>query len=485
MTEAQSAGGLSGGSSPRIGATLCGKWTLEKLIGEGGMASVYVARHKIGRLDAIKILHPALAGTPQLRARFEQEARVVNRFRHRGAVEVRDIDTTEDGAPFIVMELLEGETLSALARRTGGPIDVATVLLIADEVLDVLAAAHAQGIVHRDIKPDNLLRLADGHIKVLDFGIARVREGLGQGMKTSTGTTLGTVAYMPPEQAKGIDIDGRADLYAVGATMFRLLTGRRVHEADSEAERFVKVVSDPAPPLASAAPGVPAQVCSVVDRALAFDRERRYPDAATMQADVRALARGEAPVHASAPSKADAPTRAPAPVVGGTVARGEVPTRAERPAPPPAAPVEAPTRAAPNVPMQVPTVAAPVVSVPGMLPTAATRPVAPPVAPPFTPAVAPRPVAAGRRMGIVIAIVAASLVAMVVGALLVFGGPASSDAPAPSAAPTANPTSETTAAVAPMQRGPIGSPPPAPQPPPQPPAPPGRHGHGNGNGNGR
>src|SRR6516165_478490 len=109
-------------SAARVGTTLRGKWTLERLLGEGGMASVYVARHKIGRLDAIKILHPVFAATPQLRARFEQEAHVVNRFRHRGAVEVRDIDTTEDGAPFIVMELLEGETLSAISRRAGGPL---------------------------------------------------------------------------------------------------------------------------------------------------------------------------------------------------------------------------------------------------------------------------------------------------------------------------------------------------------------------------
>src|SRR5579883_158392 len=321
----------------RIGATLRGKWTLERLLGEGGMASVYVGRHKIGRLDAIKILHPLVASTPQLRARFEQEAQVVNRFHHPGAVEIRDIDVTEDGAPFLVMELLEGETLSTLMRR--GPLQVAEVLDAADQVLDVLAAAHAQGIIHRDIKPDNLLRLRDGHIKVLDFGIARVREGLGEGMKTRTGTTLGTVAYMPPEQAKGIDIDGRADVYAVGATMFRLLAGRRVHEADTEAERFVKVVSDPAPPLASVAREVPAPVCAVVDRALAFDRERRYADAAAMQADVRAVARGQAPALASTPSKTEGP------------ARTEAPTRAESPQRP-AAPPEVPTRVAPDVASQ-------------------------------------------------------------------------------------------------------------------------------------
>ncbi|HEX8795827.1 MAG TPA: protein kinase [Polyangiaceae bacterium] len=463
-------------SSTRIGSTLRGKWTLEKLLGEGGMASVYVARHTIGRLDAIKILHPALAATPQLRARFEQEARVVNRFRHRGAVEVRDMDTTEDGAPFIVMELLEGETLSALARRTGGPLDVATVLQIADEVLDVLAAAHAQGIIHRDIKPDNLLRLADGHIKVLDFGIARVREGLGEGMKTRTGTTLGTVAYMPPEQAKGIDIDGRADVYAVGATMFRLLAGRRVHEADTEAERFVKVVSEPAPPLASAAPHASAQVCAVVDRALAFDRERRYADATTMQTDVRAAARGEAPLHTSAPTKAAPAVAALAPERSLTPAPVEVPTRAER-APRPAAPMEAATRIAPDLRSQVPTVAGQVASVPAMFPTAATRAVTPPVAT-ATPPVEARPPHRQFRTGIAIAVAAAALLALVLVAFLVLGGAGSSVTPAPSALSSAGSTGEplTTGsppAAAPTQRTTV-----SPAPAPMPPAPPGKHGHG-------
>jgi serine/threonine-protein kinase len=449
------------------------------------MASVYVARHTIGRLDAIKILHPALAATPQLRARFEQEARVVNRFRHRGAVEVRDMDTTEDGAPFIVMELLEGETLSALARRTGGPLDVPTVLQIADEVLDVLTAAHAQGIIHRDIKPDNLLRLADGHIKVLDFGIARVREGLGEGMKTRTGTTLGTVAYMPPEQAKGIDIDGRADIYAVGATMFRLLAGRRVHEADTEAERFAKVVSEPAPPLASVAPNVPAQVRAVADRALAFDRDRRYPDAAAMQADVRAAAKGEAALHASAPAKAAAAIPAQAPERSVTPAPVELPTRAER-ALRPAAPAEAATRVAPQLASQAPTVAGQVASVPAMFPTAATRAVTPPVAPaapplvPVAPPVATRPPGAGRRTGIAIAVVAAALVAVVLVALLVSGSSNSSVTPAPSALSSAGSTSESPTtgspggAGAPTQRTPT----PSPAPTPMPPAPPGKHGHG-------
>jgi serine/threonine-protein kinase len=498
-------------SSPRIGSTLRGKWTLERLLGEGGMASVYVARHKIGRLDAIKILHPAFAATPQLRARFEQEAHVVNRFRHHGAVEVRDIDTTEDGAPFIVMELLEGETLSAISRRAGGPLEVPMVMQMADEVLDVLAAAHAQGIIHRDIKPDNLLRLADGHIKVLDFGIARVREGMGKDFRTQTGTTLGTVAYMPPEQAKGTEIDGRADLYAVGATMFRLLTGRRVHEADTEAERFVKVVSEPAPPLASVAKGVPAHVCTVVDRALSFDRERRYPDATTMQADVRAAARGEAPVQAvtaagapasaakEAATRAEVPMRAPAPAAAPAPAPAAAPAPVSASAPAPAsahapasaarapAPQEAATRFAPGVAQQIPTVVAgQVTQTPAMVPTAATRAIAPPrpTAPmPATVAAQRSAPSANRRVVIVLAIAAAACVAVVVVVLFALSGTGSDVTPGASSAPTASAAAGVTgtSATAPNEAptaGPTHATPPAPPGPVPVPVPPGKHGHG-------
>ena len=287
-------------ASQRVGTTLCNKWQLTRLIGTGGMAAVYVAAHKIGRQDAIKILHPDVARDPEQRARFEQEAHAVNRLKHPGAVEIRDIDVTEDGAPFLVMELLEGKTLSALAREPGG-VPLPDLLRMADELLDVLAAAHAQGIIHRDIKPDNLFVLQDGRLKVLDFGIARVRRDTqSKKPKTRLGATLGTAPYMPPEQIKGQEIDVRADLFAVGATMFRLIAKRRVHEAGNEAETLVKMASDPAPPLASVASDAPRDVSLVVDRALMFDRNSRYPDALTMQEDVRALREGRAPPYAHA-----------------------------------------------------------------------------------------------------------------------------------------------------------------------------------------
>ena len=335
----------------RVGTVLKGKWTLERLLGVGGMAAVYVGVHKIGRRDAIKILHPEIARNKELRARFEQEARAVNRFHHPGAVEIRDIDIAEDGAPFLVMELLDGEPLAARAEASTS-FDVGEMLRIADAVLDVLAAAHAQGIIHRDIKPDNLFLLRDGRVKVLDFGIARMRQEAGASLHTRTGSTLGTVTYMPPEQVKGLAIDARADLFAVGATMFRLLARRRLHEGNSEAHLLIKMATESVPPLASVAPHLPREVCLIVDRALAFQAAQRYPDARTMQSDVRDVLRGEPPRAALAflntgefPSNAavaappsaafDPPTRAPAPP-------SDPATRAGSPAAIPAAPISTP-----------------------------------------------------------------------------------------------------------------------------------------------
>jgi serine/threonine-protein kinase len=282
----------------RVGKTLCGKWTLERLLGSGGMAAVYVGTHKIGRRDAIKILHPEIARQSELRARFEQEAGAVNRFVHPGAVEIRDIDTTEDGCPFLVMELLEGESLAARAARIG-TMEVGEVLRLVDELLDVLAAAHAHGIIHRDIKPDNLFCQRDGRLKVLDFGVARVKQAASS-IQTRTGTTLGTVLYMPPEQVLGAHVDARADVFAVGATMFQLIAKRYIHQARSDSDLIVKMASVPAPALASVAPQAPPGVCAIVDRALAFDRDNRYPSAATMQQDVRAVRSGQPPSFALA-----------------------------------------------------------------------------------------------------------------------------------------------------------------------------------------
>ncbi len=285
------------GPEGRLGTTVRDKWTLERLLGVGGMAAVYVGLHRIGRRDALKILHPEAAKRKDVCQRFEREAKAVNSFRHPGVVEIRDIDMTEDGAPFLVMELLDGESLLDRVTRLE-TIPLKDLLFYADQVLDVLVAAHPRGIIHRDIKPANLYLLRDGRLKVLDFGLARVLDPEGTDGWTKTGATLGTTAYMPPEQARGRHIDGRADLFAVGATMFRLLTGRRIHDAADEFDLLMKMAKEPAPSLASVLPSLPRDVCLVVDRALAFDRDRRYFDAISMLEDVRSLRSNQRPQHA-------------------------------------------------------------------------------------------------------------------------------------------------------------------------------------------
>ncbi|WP_437732143.1 protein kinase domain-containing protein [Sorangium sp. So ce1335] len=293
----------------RVGSTVRGKWRLDALIGAGGMAAVYAATHHVGHRVAIKILHPEGAVSREQRARFEQEAIAATRLGHPAAVQVLDIDATEHGEPFLVMELLDGESLRERALRLGG-VAVPELLAHVDTLLEVLRAAHGAGIVHRDIKPDNLFVTRDGRLKVLDFGIARMKQG-GAGLKTRTGALLGTTSYMAPEQILGREVDGRADLYAVGATMFTLLTSRRLHDALTEGELLVKMSTTPAPPLATVAPGVDPRVARVVDRALAFQVEQRYPDAQTMLADVRAVRRGEEPPFATAAmAGGDARTRA-------------------------------------------------------------------------------------------------------------------------------------------------------------------------------
>jgi eukaryotic-like serine/threonine-protein kinase len=282
----------------RVGTLLRSKWRLDDLLGVGGMAAVYAATHKLGQRAAIKVLHPQIAVSKELRARFEQEALAVSKLGHPGTVQVFDVDETDDGAPFMVMELLDGESLGQRAYRLG-TIPEEDLLSWIDGVLEVMQKAHDLGIVHRDIKPDNLFITKAGPVKVLDFGIARMRERGGGGVRTRTGAMLGTTPYMAPEQIHAKPVDGRVDLFAIGATMFRVLAKRRIHEAETDAELLMKMGSTPAPKINSVAPDVSARVALVIDRALAFNRDRRYPDAATMQADIRQVLAGEDPSFAT------------------------------------------------------------------------------------------------------------------------------------------------------------------------------------------
>ena len=273
----------------RVGHVLREKWRLDVLLGVGGMAAVYAATHRNGSRVAIKILHSELTINPQVRNRFLREGYVANAVGHEGAVKIIDDDTAEDGSLFMVTELLDGETLEDRRLRLGGQLSEDDVLSVADQLLEVLAAAHAKGVVHRDIKPENVFLTRAGQVKVLDFGIARLRELSSASTATKSGASMGTPAYMPPEQARALwdEVDARSDLWAVGATMFHLLSGKLVHDGRTANEMLLSAMTKAAPPLASVAPTITPAVAHVVDRALAFERENRWFDAQRMQEGVR------------------------------------------------------------------------------------------------------------------------------------------------------------------------------------------------------
>jgi serine/threonine protein kinase len=278
----------------RVGDTLNGKWHVDRLIDVGGMGAVYEATHRNGRRAAIKVLHARFALEPEIRKRFLREGYVANKIDHPGAVAILDDDTAQDGAPFLVMELLDGESLSGALTRAGGSLPLPDALAITGQVLEVLAAAHANGIIHRDIKPANVFVTRTGHAKLLDFGLARIRDGKTSLIPTAVGVVMGTAGYMAPEQARGQSdqIDARSDIWAVGSVLFRAVSGRRVHEHKNAFDMTMAAMKDRAPSLLTVMPDASPALVSAVDRALAFEKEKRWQSATEMFEALR-MAYGE------------------------------------------------------------------------------------------------------------------------------------------------------------------------------------------------
>lgn len=273
----------------RLGSVLKECWHLDAVLGIGGMSIVYAATARDGSRVALKLLDPELAREPGIRARFLREGFVANAVGHPGVVRIHHRDEDPGGAVFLIMELLDGEPLDAVLRRSGERLPPLEVFRVADQVLDVLAAAHARRIIHRDIKPQNLFLTREGELKVLDFGIARVMQARGPSRITEPGAVLGTIAYMAPEQACGHGglVDARTDLWALGATMFRLLTGQFVHQAGSEIALWEAAATRRARSIATVMPWLPGAAVFVIDEALRFEREQRWPDAKAMQGALR------------------------------------------------------------------------------------------------------------------------------------------------------------------------------------------------------
>jgi len=277
---------LSARAQARLGSTLRGKYRLDRVLGIGGMATVFAATHRNQAELAVKLLHPELSLREDLRKRFLREGYVGNSVKHPGAVLVVDDDIAEDGSAFLVMELLRGRSLEDIWERAGRRLSTRVVTALMVQLLDVLAAAHEKSIVHRDLKPANLFLSVDGTLKVLDFGIARLRDAVGGSEHaTRTGTLMGTPAFMAPEQAQAVaaEIDGQTDLWAVGATMYTLLSGQLVHDGDNSSQLLIRAGTTRARPLSSVAPDVETPIAEVVDRALTFEKPGRWPTAEAMR----------------------------------------------------------------------------------------------------------------------------------------------------------------------------------------------------------
>ena len=277
---------------PLVGHLLDGSYEVLRVIGEGGMGRVYEARHT--RLHtkrfAVKLLHHELARQPEVVTRFQREAEAASVLTHPNVVGVYDVNTSADGRPYIVCELLEGEELGSYLERLG-KLPAVEAVHIVRQVCHALAAAHAHGIVHRDVKPENVFLAGPAAtVKVLDFGISKVAE-TSDGL-TKTGTVMGTPDYMAPEQARGDRVDSRADIYAVGAILYRALTGRKPFEGSDPMAILTSVLTQEPERPSTLEPSIPLSLELVVQRTMAKLPSERF---ATMEALEQALAPFDAP----------------------------------------------------------------------------------------------------------------------------------------------------------------------------------------------
>ncbi len=274
---------------PLIGRTIAGRYLIEERLGSGGMGTVYRCRHQvIGRDVALKFLLPQFSRDRKYRHRFLVEARVANQINHEHIIDITDFGETEDGFVYLVMEYLQGRPLSR--EIATGPMHAWRVVKIARQVAEGLARAHEQGVVHRDIKPDNVFLIENrgepDFVKVLDFGVARFAQDM---RVTAKGAIVGTPEYMSPEQLRSREVSAATDLYSVGCVMFEMLTGR-LPFVGSHAVRIIKQANEPAPMASSLQSSVPPELDAAVAKLLRRKPEDRYRDAFHLLEDLNRLA---------------------------------------------------------------------------------------------------------------------------------------------------------------------------------------------------
>ena len=268
-----------------IGKFLDDRYEILDVLGTGGMAVVYKAKcHRLNRMVAVKILKPELAQDEEIRNRFHDESQAVAKLNHPNIVNVFDVNQS-DGVEYIVMELIEGITLKQYMRKRGSSLNWREALHFMSQILQALRHAHSRGIIHRDIKPQNIMVLRDGSVKVADFGIARITDS----QRTMTQEALGSVHYISPEQARGSNIDARSDLYSAGVVLYEMLTGTLPYNGDSPVAVVLQhVQSIPTPPRAIN-PDIPLGMEQITKKAMAPNPDRRYPSADAMLADLDAF----------------------------------------------------------------------------------------------------------------------------------------------------------------------------------------------------
>src|SRR4051812_46370188 len=310
---------------PSATRVFANRYELGEAIGHGGMADVYLAHDRLlDRRVAVKVLSPQFASDPTNVERFRREAQAAAGLSHPHIVAVYDWGE-EDGTSFIVMEYVPGQTLREILQTYGrlGPVDAAR---IAAEIADALSFAHVNGVVHRDVKPGNVLVTPQGQVKVTDFGIARAEtsEPL-----TKTGAVLGTATYFSPEQAQGFSLDGRSDVYALGVVLYEMLTGVAPFTASSPVSVAYKHVREaPAPP-SKLVPDLPGAMDRIVLTAMAKDLDRRYASAQDLRTDLMRFERGR-PLAGAAVPAAPASVHVAAPVAGAGVTAAPAPAASRK-----------------------------------------------------------------------------------------------------------------------------------------------------------
>ena len=283
---------------------LSGRYQIEALIGQGGMAAVYKAYDpNLRRSVAIKVIHTHLSNNPEFVRRFEEEAAAVAHLRHPNIVQVFDFNHDQDRY-YMVMEFIPGETLQTRLKRlneAGRRLPVESAARFASDICDAAEYAHQRGMIHRDIKPANVMLDVNGKAILMDFGIARM---VGGTQHTATGAVLGTALYMAPEQIQGLHADGRADIYSLGILLFETLSGHPPFEADSAMTVMMMHLNDPVPDIRSLQPEVPAQMVALIEKATAKNRDERYQSAAELAAELRQFLGAPVKAPAKAPQKA-------------------------------------------------------------------------------------------------------------------------------------------------------------------------------------